>query len=268
MRSARSTTEGAARSPLAGRGIVITRPTGQAAGLARLVEERGGRPILFPVIEIVDVPDLTEVNALIDRLDTFDIAIFVSPNAAQKGMSAVRTRRELPSRLVVVAIGGGSARELERQGVRAVVTPQLRADSEGVLELAALRDVRGRRIAIFRGVGGRELLRETLTGRGAIVEYAECYQRRRPGVDPAVLLERLRAGTAEAFVCTSSEGLNNLHAMLGREGEQLIQRTPFFVPHPRIASAAAKLGLERVFVTERGDEGIVRTLEAHFRRVA
>ena len=89
-------TDAASPSPLAHRGIVITRPAGQAAGLARLIEERGGRAILFPVIEIVDVPDLAQVNALIDRLETFDIAIFVSPNAAAKGMSAIRARRELP----------------------------------------------------------------------------------------------------------------------------------------------------------------------------
>jgi uroporphyrinogen-III synthase len=254
--------------PLASRGIVITRPAAQAAALARLIEERGGQPILFPVIEIVDVPDLTAVNALIDRLDTFDIAIFVSPNAATRGMNAIRARRELPAGIVVVAIGGGSARELERQGVRAVVTPQLRADSEGVLELDALREVRGKRVAIFRGVGGRELLRETLESRGATVEYAECYTRARPSADAAGLLERLRSGTAEAFVCTSSEGLNNLCAMLGPEAEPLIQRVPLFVPHPRIASAAAKLGLDRVYVTESGDEGIARTLEAHFRAVA
>jgi uroporphyrinogen-III synthase len=233
-----------------------------------MIEARGGRAILFPVIEIVDVPDRAIIDALIDRLEAFDIAIFVSPNAAEKGLTAIRARRELPDTLKVVAIGSGSARELERRGVRSVVTPQLRADSEGVLELPALRDVHARRIVIFRGVGGRELLREALTGRGAIIEYAECYRRERPQVDPRGLLADLRSGAAEAFVCTSSEGVNNLHEMIGAQGRALMRRTPFFVPHPRIASGAAKLGIEQVVVTERGDEGIVRTLEAHFCAVA
>jgi uroporphyrinogen-III synthase len=183
-------------------------------------------------------------------------------------MGAIRARRELPSGLDVVAIGGGSARELERQGVPAVAAPQLRADSEGVLELDVLRDVAGKRIAIFRGVGGRELLRETLESRGARVEYAECYRRERPSADPQALLEDLRGGRAHAFVCTSSEGVANLHTMLGAEGEPLLRATPIFVPHPRIATAAAKLGLGQVFVTDRGDEGIARALEAHFRPVA
>jgi uroporphyrinogen-III synthase len=258
----------ASRLPLERRGIVITRPAAQAGGLARIIEERGGRAILFPVIEIVEVLDRARVEALVDRLDMFDIAIFVSPSAAAKGVQAIRARRELPPRLMAVAIGGGSARALERHGVRAVVTPQLRADSEGVLELAALRDVAGKRIAIFRGVGGRELLRETLEARGAIVEYAECYERVRPRVDPGELIEQLRSRAAEAFVCTSSEGVGNLRAMLGPEGEPLMRHTPMFVPHPRIASAATRLGLEQVFVTDPGNEGIARALEAHFCAVA
>jgi uroporphyrinogen-III synthase len=183
-------------------------------------------------------------------------------------MAAIRARRLLPADLSVVAIGGGSARELERQGVPAVVAPVSRSDSEAVLELPLLREVRGKRIAIFRGVGGRELLRETLTQRGAVVEYAECYRRVRPAADIRPLLAALRGGTAGAFVCTSSEGVQNLYDMLTAEGQPLLKRTPIFVPHPRIAAAAGRLGIERVIVTERGDEGIARSLEGHFAAVA
>jgi uroporphyrinogen-III synthase len=260
--------EASHRRPLAQRGIVVTRPAAQAAGLARLIEERGGRPILFPVLEIVDVPDRGPLNALIDRLETFDIAIFISPNAAARAMSAIRARRELPQGLQIVAIGGGSARELERRGIRSVMVPQLRADSEAALELPVLSEVRGKRVVIFRGVGGRELLRETLSERGAIVEYGECYQRLRPKSDMGPLLEAWRGGAVDGVVCTSSEGLQNLYDLLGSDGQALLERTAVFVPHPRIAAAAAKLGLKHVIVTERGDEGIAATLEAHFSAVA
>ena len=41
---------------LHGRGILITRPREQAQGLAKLVEAAGGRAIVFPAIEIQDVP--------------------------------------------------------------------------------------------------------------------------------------------------------------------------------------------------------------------
>ena len=76
---------------------------------------------------------MTTLNAVIDRLDAFDMAIFISPNAAGRGLRAVRARRELPAGLKVVAIGQGTARELQQYGVAAVIVPPERFDSESVL---------------------------------------------------------------------------------------------------------------------------------------
>src|SRR5574340_1570226 len=105
------------RLPLAGRGIVITRPAHQAQPLADLIRAAGGNPILFPVLEILDAADLRPLNALIDRLDEFDLAIFISPNAVNKAMNLIAARRGLPSRLRAAAIGRGSVKELRRFGI-------------------------------------------------------------------------------------------------------------------------------------------------------
>lgn len=255
---------GSAALPLAGRGIVITRPAAQATTLAQLIEARGGRAILFPVLEILEVADAGPLTALIDRLETFDFAIFVSPNAVEKAMSAIRARRELPHRLQFAAIGLGSRRALRRHGVTSVIAPAARYDSEALLDLPELRAVSGKRIAIFRGAGGRELLRDQLIARGAQVEYAECYRRARPETDAGPLMEALRRGEVDAFVVTSAESLQNLYDMLGESGRRDLERTPVFVPHPRIAASAHALGLAAPIVTEPGDEGIAATLAQHF----
>ena len=73
--------------PLAGKGIVVTRPAHQAQRLASFIRDAGGNAILFPTIEIREVENPEPLLALIDRLDAFDVAIFVSPNAAEKGMA-------------------------------------------------------------------------------------------------------------------------------------------------------------------------------------
>ena len=75
------------------------------------------------------------------------------------------------------AVGGDA---LARHGIHDVISPPLRFDSEALLELPQLTDVNGRRVIIFRGDGGRELLGETLAARGASVEYVSCYRRGRP----------------------------------------------------------------------------------------
>ncbi len=248
---------------LAGRGVVITRPAHQAAPLGRLIEGQGGRAILFPAIEILDV-ESPALDALIDRLEAFDIAIFISPNAVTRGLATIRRRRALPEGLTVAAIGGGSARELRRQGVAEVVAPTAGADSEALLAAPELQAIGGKRIVIFRGAGGRELLHDELRSRGAAVEYAECYRRRRPQTDPAALLAAWGRGDIDAAVATSSEGLRNFAEMIGPRGRAHLATTMLFVPHPRIAATARELSLDRLVVTGPGEEGIVEGLARHF----
>jgi len=251
---------------LAGLGIVITRPAEQAAELAALIRAAGGKPILFPVLEISDVNDLRPLHDLIDRLEQFDVAIFISPSAVNKAMNLIAARRALPTGLRVAAIGRGSVKALARFGVAGVIAPTGRFDSEALLELPAMKSVAGSRVVIFRGDGGRELLGDTLIARGAAIEYAECYRRSKPDVDTGPLLKAWARNELHAVVVTSSEGMRNLFDMVGRLGQSWLQKTPVFVPHPRIAEAARGLGLAQVYLTEAGDEGVLEGLRRHFSR--
>ena len=148
--------------PLAGRSVVVTRPAQQAQAFARLVSGAGGRPILFPAIEIREMEDSGPFARLVDRLDDFDLAIFVSPNAVERAMGLIRGRRAFPPRLRVATVGGGSVRALERFGITGVLAPQGRFDSEALAELPELAAMNGWRVVIFRGAGGRETLGEVL----------------------------------------------------------------------------------------------------------
>ena len=252
------------RLPLAGRGIVITRPAHQAQPLADLIRAAGGNPILFPVLEILDAGDLRPLNALIDRLDEFDLAIFISPNAVNKAMNLIAARRGLPSRLRMAAIGRGSVKELKRFGISDVIAPTKKFDSEALLELPGLQNIAGRHVVIFRGDGGRELLGDVLTARGARVEYAECYRRGKPNQDATPLMKAWARNELHAITVTSSEGLRNLFDMIGKLGQTWLKKTPLFAPHPRIAAAARELGLTAVIETGPGDEGLIVRLEQYF----
>ncbi len=252
---------------LAGRRVVVTRPAGQTACLAALIRAVGGEPVLFPALEILDAGDLRPVLALVDRLDAFDLAIFVSANAVGKALALVQARRAWPPALRVATVGRGSERALERHGFAAVIAPRERFDSEALLDLPELKDVAGKRVVIFRGDGGRELLGEALAARGATVEYAECYRRGRPKADTAPLLALWQRRQLDAFTVTSSEGLANLCDMLGEAGRQCLQQTPLFAPHERIAAAARALGVQTVMLTDPGDAGLVAGLAAFFAKV-
>lgn len=250
------------QAPLAGLGILVTRPAHQAEHLSQLIRRDGGAPILFPALEIVDIPDLQPLQDLIARLDQFDLAIFISPNAVNKAMNLIRAQRKLPAHLQIAAIGKGSAKVLAQFDVRDVISPKQGFDSEALLARPELTAVADKRIVIFRGDGGREVLGDLLVQRGAKVEYAECYRRIKPQVDNGKLLYLWARNELHAITVTSSEVLRNLYDLVGKLGQQWLKKTPVFVPHERIADAARELGLQQVFVTAVGDEGMVAGIAA------
>ena len=250
--------------PLAGRGILITRPAHQAGQLAAMIHAAGGQPVIFPALEILDPADPQPLLDAIERLETYDLAIFISPNAVTRVMERMAGRRAWPTGLRVAAIGRGGVRALERHGIHQVIAPQRSFDSERLLEMPQLQAVAGQRVLILRGDGGRELLGDTLAARGAQVDYVACYRRARPQTDPAPLLQAWAHDGVHAMVVTSSEGLRNLFAMLGKPGESLLQLTPLLVPHPRIAAAARELGCREVIKTAPGDDGLIAALLQQF----
>ena len=246
---------------LAGCGIVVTRPAAQAASLAEAIRAAGGHAILFPVIEILDPADIQPLIDVIDRIETCSLAIFISPNAVVRAMSQITARRTWPPGLRSAAIGKGGVKALQRFGINEVIVPTRSFDSEGLLALPQLQTVAGQRVVIFRGDGGRELLGDTLTARGAQVEYVECYRRARPHADAAPLLKAWAHDEVHAITVTSSEGLRNLFEMVGEPGLSWLRRTPVFVPHPRIAAAARELGCGQVIESAPGDEGLIAALQ-------
>ncbi len=248
--------------PLARRSILVTRPAAQSAGLANSICDAGGEAIIFPAIEIQ--PIVSDVLAQqIDQLHTFSAAIFISPNAAQYGVAAVRARRQFPTPLNVYALGPGTARELAQHGLPDAIQPQ-GADSEALLALPQLQKISGQRIIIFRGVGGRALLAETLKARGAYVEYAESYARVMPKADAAPLLQQWAGGGIHAVTITSAETLHNLAALLGERGEAYLRATPVFAPHEKIAAAARQFAITQVITTASGDAGLLSGLITWF----
>jgi uroporphyrinogen-III synthase len=255
---------------LSGRGILVTRPRGQADALAALIRARGGEPILCPTIAIEPCIDAPAATAVIARLAQFDVAIFISANAVEHGLACIRAHGVWPAQLTAVAVGPGTANALRKAGITTILMPPERFDSEGMLDLPALEAPQGKRIVIVRGVGGREWLGAELECRGAHVEVAEVYVRRPAAIDVGPLIVRWRQGAVAAVVATSAEALTNLMLAIGPLGaseQAMLRETPTVVTHSRVAAHARALGLTCVLESASGDPAIVAILEGFFARV-
>lgn len=244
--------------PLTGFSIAITRPADQAKKLAALITEAGGTPILFPLIEITALNDYKQFDAVISRITEYDWAIFISSNAVQNGMPRLikqTAKLGIPSHLQFAAIGPVTANELKAFGVKEIMTPKERFDSESLLALPEMNKVNGKKILLVRGVGGRDVLAETLRARGALVTFAECYQRTNPQTNCDLLPQLYHENKLHGIVITSSEAMRHLLDLAGDAA--WLKNIILFVNHARIAELPTQLGLKVAVANAVGDEAML-----------
>ncbi len=235
---------------LAGLGVLVTRPQGQAGPLSRLIESAGGRPLVFPTMEIVPVADREPARALLAQ--AWDLMVFTSRNAVELAL-ALGADGAWSRVALLGAVGRATAAALTAAGRAPNLVPTDRYDSEALTALPGLAELAGRRALIVRGEGGRALLGEVLAERGAEVHFAEVYRRVRPTVDARPLIDRWPADI-NLVIATSDEVLLNLVEMLGVAGRGLLLATPLVVISERTAETARGLGFETVRVADRAED--------------
>lgn len=245
--------------PLAGIGVLVTRPEHQSDGLARAIERSGGTAIRFPTLQIV-ARDPAEVSADAGALKNPDIAVFVSSNAVRYGLQHACDAS-------IAVVGPATAAAVETAGRSVDILSASGYDSEHLLEAAELQDVDGKTVRIIRGQDGRELLASSLRGRGALVDYLPVYERLLPAHSAdtiAAITSRWSSGGINVVTAMSIATFKNLVALLPVQTLELLARTPLVTPAARVLKEAlSQFPTLPVVVSETPDaDEIVRTIVA------
>lgn len=256
-----------AEHSLKGWRVLVTRPAERAAELLAALQARGAETLHIPMLEIAPLrePELAPARQRVLDLDRYDALIFISVNAVHYGAELIDSLwPQWPARQRYYAIGAATASALEVLGLNAPApgagTGQSMT-SEALLAQPSLLSLEHQRIAIVRGLGGRETLAETLRERGAQVDYIECYQRQTPTLDQQDFLNQLEDARINAAIINSGESLENLSALLP-DRHWLFQQ-PVIVPSTRVAALAAKLGYANAIAAQNaGTDATVAALEA------
>jgi len=247
--------------PLKGCGIAITRPASQATHLSELILAEGGKPVLFPLIAIAPLQDYSMFEQTLAELEHHDWAIFISSNAVQNAMPRLLDKLgSIPINLRFAAIGPMTAAALAKFGVTDTLTPQARFDSEALLALPEMQAVANKKVLIFRGIGGREVLADTLKARGAVVDFAECYRRVNPQTSAGALSELWQNKQLHAVVITSSEAMRHLLDIADDGKAAWIRNIALCVNYERIAELPLQLGLHVAIAGAPGDEAMLQCL--------
>lgn len=219
------------------KGVLITRAADQADSLKMAVETMGGKPYVFPVLEIKFTPP-EQLQHSLENVNAEDLLIFVSMNAVY----AVFTQDKASLnpdvfKAGIAAVGMRTRRALLDAGLEVdIQTPDDQQNTEGLLQHPALQEMSGRRVYIVRAQSGRNTLKEVLTARGANVQYIQAYQRGMPqDFNATPILKALSNKTIDVVMLTSHDAFQNLMQMLGEQAKVILRETCLIVPSRRVA---------------------------------
>jgi uroporphyrinogen-III synthase len=265
---------------------IVTRPGQEADAWAAQIQRNGIEAVALPMIEIVAVPDRSQLAQAWKDVGSYDALMFVSSNAATHFFAARPTELATPwvsgnkaPRTWVT--GPGSRAALLAQGVPAnhidMPAPTAQSlDSEALWLQVQAQIGAGTRILIVRGDKaseaadapapgspsgqGRDWLAVQLQGRGAQVDYVVAYARRPPqwtAEQRAIVAQSLQG--KDVWVWSSAEALGNLLAAFPG---QTWAGAKAVATHARIAQAARLAGFGKVALARPGLAALCASIES------
>lgn len=244
--------------------VLVTRPDPAGAGLCRAIEARGGRFIHFPTIAFVPPKEVTAFEQAVSQLAEQDWLIFISPQSVYASVPAIRRAwPHFPDTVRFACIGEGTAMALREAGYQALRYPSAEWSSDGLLALPDFQEMAGKRAAVIRGEGGREVLENVLSERGARVLSVIAYQRVLPAADVLPCVNLLAQHEIDVVISTSFDGVKNLKLLIGEAGWSYLKMIPLIVMSERIKVLAENLGFQAIWITPAASQDAMLDLIAH-----
>ena len=159
--------------------VLNTRPVDRAKALSCALQQAGYRVTEFPLLQLNAFALGEPLTQALQQLRSMHVVIVASPSAAQIGLDYLNQLGIKVAGLALrwIAVGEGTADVLRQAGVQPSV-PAIET-SEGVLDLQELAGVtHPLKVMIWRGVGGRQLMLNTLESQGHILHSLALYERR------------------------------------------------------------------------------------------
>jgi uroporphyrinogen-III synthase len=219
--------------------VLLTRPEGRNQQMVDALNQLGIGYHLCPLLEIT--PSNTPPKTSFFSADKL---VFISANAVQ--FAARYLDNIFPQDCDYFAVGEATQIALAEYKISSQCAPKSQQDSEGLLSLSPLQNVEWQKITIVRGEGGRETLAQTLSERGAKVDYWQVYQRSMPALEPKSVCQQWQDLAIDTLVITSGEALANLMELVPKELFAWLRSCHMIVPSHRVQLLAISQGFHRV----------------------
>ncbi len=170
--------------------FINTRPDQRAKTLSLFLHQHGVKVIELPLLTLVEKPLTVAERAVLQSIDRYQVVVLVSEAAVTYGLARLATLvklTELSKKITWVAVGDKTAnhfkqtwQQLTELPAPTVIFPHEKhaQNNEGLLNLPIIQALgKGDYLQVWRGIGGRELLADTLAAKGVQVHLLNLYQR-------------------------------------------------------------------------------------------
>lgn len=229
--------------PLNRKTILVTRAAGQSSQFTALLQQQGATVIELPALEITPPSSWASLDQAIDHLSNFDWLILTSTNAVDYFFDRLfaqnKDARALAG-LKLAVVGQKTAASLQQRGLQPdFIPPDFVADSlvAHFPDLARLDGIK----LLFPRVesGGRELLVQEFTAKGADVTEVATYQSRCTRTIAPEIIAALQQGKIDVITFASSKTVRcfcQLVRSFAQNTSDPALQQPLIPPQTRVAS--------------------------------
>ncbi len=209
--------------PLFGKRILVTRARSQASELVDRIDELGGEPYEYPVIETVmptSSEKLVQIQQALNELEQYDWVFFTSVNGVEYFFRHLEEQGQdirALHRARIAAVGPATRDALRSHGIVATALPQ-KFHAEGLLEHLQDELSAGQKVLLPRGDLARVWLPRELAKMGLDVTEIDTYETVLVGEEDMELKKLLEEQAIHAVTFTSSSTVTNLITALRKLG--------------------------------------------------
>ena len=200
--------------PLQNKWVVNTRAEHQAQPLTEKLIAAGANVISFPLLCITPPENLETVERQLASLKDYDLAIFISTNAVEQTFNKIDT--SVLKTLKLACVGQKTGLALKQHGLDSDFCPERYFNSEALLALDELQKfIPGKKIALIKGDGGRDLLKKSLHKWGGDVKSIDVYQRTCPQHSLDLLKYHQQRQELDIIILTSGFSVQSFFTLAG-----------------------------------------------------
>jgi uroporphyrinogen III methyltransferase/synthase len=255
--------------PLSGKRILVTRATGQAEAMSRVLSDAGAIPVELPVIGIKAIEDFSNMDKAISGISRYSWVVFTSVHGVDAFFNRLYEKkldaRDL-SKCSIAAIGPATAAKLREKGVVSDMIPK-KFSAAGILSELKKRNVSGKSFLLPRSdLADPELAQGIMKLGGKVNEIAAYHtvslaEKTGKGKKPAF------PGDIDVITFTSSSAVRALVNIF--KDTDAMNRSKTACIGNKTAETATAAGIRVDIVsTVHTIDGLVSAIEDYFRKEA